>query len=128
MLTVVAGLVVAELLAVGVNRSLVRVAGPSMEPSLRDGDVLLTVPAPRRALRPGRVVVVADPTRSDHLVVKRIHRLTPAGVEVRGDLPERSTDSRQWGPLPPTAVRRVVLARWPDLRSPVHRRPEVVGG
>ncbi|MFP4636400.1 MAG: nickel-type superoxide dismutase maturation protease [Nitriliruptoraceae bacterium] len=120
-----AGLVVADLLAVAVNRSLVRVEGPSMEPSLRAGDVLLTVPASRRMLRPGRVVVVADPTQPGHLVVKRVRRVRPSGIEVLGDLAERSTDSRQWGPLPPGAIRRVVLARWPDVRSPVHHRPEL---
>lgn len=115
--------VLVELLALAVNRSLVRVAGASMEPALTDGDLLLTAPATRRARRPGRVVVVEDPAEPGHLVVKRVHAVGPAGVEVRGDLPERSTDSRTWGPLPRTAVRRLVLARWPDVRTPLHRRP-----
>lgn len=113
-------IVVAELLALAVNRSLVRVAGASMEPALTDGDVVLTVPATRRARLPGRVVVVEDPTEPGHLVVKRIHAVDESGIDVRGDLPERSTDSRTWGRLPHGAVRRLVVARWPDLRTSLH--------
>ncbi len=118
------GLLVAEVLAVAVNRSLVRVAGTSMEPALTDGDVLLTRPATRRCARPGRLVVVADPRNDDHLVVKRVRSVTAEGVDVRGDLPERSTDSRAWGPVPASAIRRIVVARWPDLRTPLHHRPD----
>ena len=117
-------LVLAELLALAVNRSLVRVAGTSMEPALTDGDVLLTVPATRRARLPGRVVVVEDPTEPGHLVVKRVHAVDASGVDVRGDLPERSTDSRTWGRLPQAAVRRLVVARWPDLRTTLHHHRE----
>ena len=117
-------LLVVEVVAVAVNRSLVRVAGASMEPALTDGNVLLTRPATRRCARPGRVVVVADPRTDDHLVVKRVRSVTADGVDVRGDLPERSTDSRAWGPVPTSAIRRVVVARWPDLRTPLHHRPD----
>lgn len=117
-------LLVVEVVAVAVNRSLVRVAGASMEPALTDGDVLLTRPATRRCARPGRLVVVADPRAADHLVVKRVRSVTAEGVDVRGDLPERSTDSRTWGAVPTSAIRRVVVARWPDLRTPLHHRPD----
>lgn len=105
-----------------VNRSLVEVRGRSMEPTLRAGDRLVTVPARRRiGLRPGRVVVVADPTDADHLVVKRIAQVDDDRVTVLGDHAAASTDSRTWGPLPHAAVRRVVLRRWPDLRTRLHR-------
>ena len=96
--------------ALAVNRSIARVHGPSMRPTYRDRDVLLTVPA-RVPLREGRVVVVEDPTARGHLVVKRVHRVTASGVDVRGDAPGWSTDSRAWGPVPHAAVRRVVIAR-----------------
>ncbi|MTV25312.1 nickel-type superoxide dismutase maturation protease [Nitriliruptoraceae bacterium ZYF776] len=109
-----------------VNRSLVEVRGGSMEPTLWPGDRLLTVPARRAWLRTGRVVVVAEPGRPDHLVVKRLTRtsadgLAPGRVEVLGDHAAASTDSRAWGPVPVDAVRRVVVRRWPDLRTRLHR-------
>ena len=108
-----------------VNRSLVRVRGGSMRPTLPPGTLLLTVPAtPRgpaagRWLRPGRVVVVEDPLAPGHLVVKRIARIEGEGLRTRvvvlGDDLDESTDSRHWGPLPPAAVRGVAVARWPSL-------------
>lgn len=116
-------LVAAAYLAVLVtNRSQVVVRGGSMDPTLWHGDRLLTVPSPPWPLRPGQVVVVGDPADPSHLVVKRLHARRRGGVEVRGDAPERSTDSRQWGVLPTSAVRRVALARWPDLGTPLRRR------
>lgn len=104
-----------------VNRSLVEVDGRSMAPTLLPGDRLLTVPAGRGACRPGRVVVVADPTDPDHLVVKRIASAEAGQVTVLGDDPSASTDSRHWGPLPRANVRRRVLRRWPDLRTRLDR-------
>jgi nickel-type superoxide dismutase maturation protease len=104
-----------------VNRSLVVVRGPSMEPALWAGDRLLTVPARRGWLAPGQVVVVADPQDPDHLVVKRLTALGSGKVEVLGDNPAASTDSRTWGRLPLAAIRRIAVARWPDVRSPLRR-------
>lgn len=99
-----------------VNRSLVLVRGPSMLPTLQPGQRLLTVPASLARLRAGRVVVVRDPWADEHLVVKRLARVATDGVVVLGDHPQASTDSRVWGPLPASAVRRVAVARWPSLR------------
>jgi nickel-type superoxide dismutase maturation protease len=104
-----------------VNRSLVEVQGPSMTPSLREGDRLLTVPARRGWLAPGQVVVVADPADASHLVVKRLTSLGAGQVHVHGDAPRASTDSSTWGPLPLRSVRRIAVARWPDLRTPLRR-------
>lgn len=104
-----------------VNRSVVEVRGSSMEPTLWPGDRLVTVPARRAWLRPGRVVVVADPADPTHLVVKRLASASGGRVTVLGDHPPASTDSRHWGALPVTAVRRVVLRRWPDLRTRLER-------
>jgi signal peptidase I len=134
---------VAYLTTLAVNRSLVIVRGPSMEPSLWPGDRLLTIPARRWWVRPGQVVVVAPPEGPTR-VVKRVHHLeraVPAAagaagrrrnqrawlVEVRGDAPERSTDSRWWGPLPGRDIRRVAVARWPDVRTALWRRPVADG-
>jgi nickel-type superoxide dismutase maturation protease len=109
------------LATLAVNRSLVEVRGGSMEPSLWAGDRLLTLPARRGWLRSGRVVVVADPDDPNHLVVKRLGRVEDGRAEVLGDNAAASTDSRRWGPVPLDAVRRVVVRRWPDLRTRLHR-------
>ncbi|MEX0869314.1 MAG: nickel-type superoxide dismutase maturation protease [Nitriliruptoraceae bacterium] len=97
--------------------ALVRVHGASMLPALHPGDVLLTVPATPVMLRPGTVVVLHDPDDDAHLVVKRIARLAGDRVDVRGDNPAWSTDSRQWGLIDRAAVTRVAIARWPRHRS-----------
>lgn len=103
------------------NRSLVEVRGASMEPVLRAGDRLLTVPARPGSVRPGRVVVVVDPADPTHLVVKRVAAAIDGRVTVLGDHAAASTDSRTWGPLPLGEARRVVVRRWPDLRTRLHR-------
>lgn len=115
-------LAVAYVGTLAVNRSLVTVRGASMEPILWPGDRLLTIPAPSWAVTPGRVVVVEDPTRAGHLVVKRVRAVDPTGVDVRGDAPDRSTDSAAWGRVPASAVHRLVIARWPDIATPLTRR------
>lgn len=117
-------------LAAALRAGVVRVAGPSMEPTLKAGDLVVTWPARvgRRSLRPGDVVVVVDP--AGRTVIKRVSagpggwadvmdgpvRVPPGHVAVAGDAPGASTDSRHYGPVPVAAVRaRAVLA--------VRRRP-----
>jgi len=109
------------------SRSLVEVQGPSMLPALWPGDRLLTVPPRRSAIVPGRLVVVEDPAEPGHLVVKRVHRAGGGQVDVRGDHAGASTDSTTWGPVPLANVRRVVLRRWPDLRTRLHRAGPTTG-
>lgn len=109
-----------------VRRSLLVVRGPSMRPTLEAGDVVVTLPLPpspplpvalrTRVLRPGRLVVLSDPQRPAHRIVKRITEVHPDGLEVRGDDPGWSIDSRVFGRVPPEEVRRVVLGRWPARR------------
>ncbi|MEY3073215.1 MAG: hypothetical protein RLZZ353_1411 [Actinomycetota bacterium] len=115
-----------------VRRSLLVVRGPSMRPTLEAGDVVVTLPLPpspplparwrERLLTPGRIVVLADPARPEHRIVKRVAAVHADGVEVRGDDPGWSIDSRVFGRVPPAQVRRLVLGRWP-ARGPV-RRPD----
>lgn len=117
-------LILAYLLTLIANRSQLEVRGASMEPTLTAGDRLVTLPAVRCALRAGQIVVVADPHDPEHRVVKRLTDLDRAGatVEVLGDAPHRSTDSQVWGRLPISAVRRIVIARWPDLHTRLHQQ------
>jgi hypothetical protein len=126
-------LVGAALLTVGARRSLVRVRGLSMRPTLREGDLVLTLPLPpvrgdgpaggpvwalrRLLLRPGRLVVLSEPADRTHLIIKRASRVTPQGVDVLGDDPGWSIDSRTFGTVPHRDVRRLVLARLPLPRT-----------
>jgi nickel-type superoxide dismutase maturation protease len=90
----------------------IRVRGPSMAPTLKDGDVVLA----RRTDVPqtGDVVVVTWVTRPHQLSIKRASRRNGAGWHVEGDNPGASTDSRDLGPA---QVHGVVVARlWPHPR------------
>jgi nickel-type superoxide dismutase maturation protease len=102
----------------------VAVEGDSMEPAFRAGDWF--VATRRGAVRPGAVVVVAHPSRPGFELIKRVRHgpgdLSPAGVAlgedqywIEGDRPERSTDSRQFGPVPRGSIRGVV--RWRYART-----------
>lgn len=80
-----------------------------MGATLVPGDRLIVV---RRAPRPGDVVAVRDPRRPDRLLVKRVCVVGPTGLDVRGDDPDRSTDSRAFGPVPLESVVGVVVHRY----------------
>ena len=87
----------------------IRVRGPSMAPTLRDGDVVLA--RNRRTPRTGDVVVVTWASRPGQLSIKRVIR---DGWHVEGDNTAASTDSRDLGPA---QVHGVVVARlWPQPR------------
>jgi nickel-type superoxide dismutase maturation protease len=99
----------------------VEVVGESMAPTLQPGDRLAVVVLPGRwPLRLGDLVALRDPRRPEtegrlapgRLLVKRVTALGPSGLEVRGDAPEASTDSRQFGPVPRGAVVGRVLYRY----------------
>lgn len=85
------------------------VAGSSMLPTLRPGDVVVVRWGAR--VRPGDVVVLRRPDRPDLLVVKRVVWREPDGWEVRGDNPAASDDSRAFGLVPDAAVVGRVLVR-----------------
>lgn len=113
--------------ALAADRSRIMIRGWSMAPTLLPGDVVLTLPTCGRLVRAGQVVVARDPAAADHLVVKRVHDVRDGGVFLLGDDPEHSTDGRTWGWLPRTAVRRLVVVRWPDVRSRLHRPAQASG-
>jgi nickel-type superoxide dismutase maturation protease len=73
----------------------IRVRGPSMAPTLHDGDVVLA----RRGQRAGAgdVVVVTWTTRPGQLSIKRAVRPDGSGWTVAGDNEHASTDSRELG-------------------------------
>jgi nickel-type superoxide dismutase maturation protease len=97
----------------------VEVEGLSMAPSLIPGDRLLVESwtYARRAPLPGEVVVAGDPRDGRRELVKRVAALHDGLVDLRGDLPAVSTDSRQFGHVPAASVRwRAVLRYWPRNR------------
>ena len=99
------------------------VRGPSMAPTLRDGDAVLARVGGRPP-RPGDVVLARFSARPDLLVVKRIvrpHLETAVHVPehprrwwLEGDNRLVTDDSRRYGPGFVEA--RVVLKWWPSLR------------
>jgi nickel-type superoxide dismutase maturation protease len=85
------------------------VRGPSMSPTLRDGDVVLVRFGGR--VSAGDVVLVRWPARPGQLSVKRAVRPDGSRWWVLGDNPFGSTDSRLLGPAEVLAVVRFRL--WP---------------
>lgn len=73
-----------------------------------------------RLPRVGEIVLAPDPRDPDRELIKRVAALDPdAGtVDLRGDAPEASTDSRTFGAAPLAGVRwRVVARYWPPGRA-----------
>jgi len=97
------------------------VDGSSMAPTLLAGDRLVVVRPVR--MRVGQLVAVRDPRRPDRVMVKRVASVGPLGVDVRGDNPMLSTDSRAFGPVAPTAVIGRVLWRY----APADRAGAIAG-
>jgi nickel-type superoxide dismutase maturation protease len=93
------------------------VEGASMRPTLEPGDRLVVRRAGRRRVyRPGELVAVRDPRRPGRLLVKRVAAVGPEGLDVRGDNPAESTDSRQFGPVGHRDVVGVVVHRYGPAR------------
>lgn len=93
---------------------LVRVTGRSMEPTLRDGDLLVVHWG--AAPVAGRVAVVRLPGGRP-LSVKRLQSRRPEGWWVERDNPREGTDSWLVGGVPDDDVLALVLGRvWPAPR------------
>ena len=93
-----------------------------MAPSLLSGDRLLVESRSyaARAPRPGDVVLAADPRDADRELIKRVAAVDDAAdaAELRGDAPEASTDSREVGAVPLSAIRwRAIFRYWPPERA-----------
>ena len=88
-----------------------------MAPTLGAGDWLLVDPDAyaRRGPQTGELVLVRDPRRADRLLVKRVGAVSSEGlVEVVGDAPWASTDSRVFGAVGPDALAgRPFFRYWP---------------
>lgn len=92
--------------------SAVAVAGDSMTPTLRPGDLLIIARTGR--IRPGDLVMARRPDRPTLLLVKRVISAEMDGWWLEGDNPARSDDSRLFGPVPSDCVLgRVLFRYWP---------------
>ncbi|KAF2362299.1 Peptidase S24/S26A/S26B/S26C [Trinorchestia longiramus] len=104
--------------------------GPSMEPTIRGSDILLSehISVRSRVLPKGSVVIVRAPSDPHSYICKRlvagpgdrvpvpgVLSFVPKGhVWLEGDNKHNSTDSRMYGPVPFGLVRgRAVMKLWP---------------
>ncbi len=85
-----------------------RVAGDSMSPRLRPGDVIIGVVS--KKYRVGDIVIVNNGERE---VIKRIKRIEPKGIWIVGDNSAHSTDSRHFGLISKSAILGVMKHSFP---------------
>jgi nickel-type superoxide dismutase maturation protease len=110
---------------IGIGRrwlDVVEVHGGSMAPTLLPGDRLLVESRSylSRQPRQGEVVLAVDPREPERELIKRVAVVdgTMATAELRGDAPGSSTDSREFGVVPLSAIRwRAVFRYWPPERA-----------
>jgi len=84
------------------------VEGTSMMPTYAPGE-RLTALRPWRRVRTGDVVVIRDPRDAQRWLLKRCVARQGRGLDLRGDNPGASTDSRDFGLVPARAVRYLVV-------------------
>ena len=84
--------------------------GRSMNPTLRDGEVVLV---DREAkIEVGDIVVARHPIEQDSEVVKRVARINDGGrYFLMGDNPDDSIDSRHYGAVTREYIKGKVVAR-----------------
>jgi hypothetical protein len=91
-----------------------------MQPALEPGDWLMVDPDAfaGRPPRQGELVLAPDPRAPERLLIKRVAATAPDGsLELLGDAPDQSTDSRIFGSVPAAEVRGKPWFRyWPPRR------------
>jgi phage repressor protein C with HTH and peptisase S24 domain len=87
----------------------VTVEGNSMAPTYQPGERLTAVRRWRR-IRAGDVVVVRDSNVPTGWMLKRCVARRGARLDLRGDNARESTDSRDFGLVPASAAKYIVIA------------------
>jgi nickel-type superoxide dismutase maturation protease len=88
----------------------VKVIGPSMEPTLKNGQTCLAVKGNFLA-RPGAIAVFVHPARPEFVEVKRLVNKTSGKWWVAGDNESESTDSRDFGAIEAAAIKGIVIKK-----------------
>jgi hypothetical protein len=92
--------------------------GPSMNPTLREPEIMEIMPYDSRPLRVGDVAFFLSP-EADRPVVHRIVRVTPAGISTRGD----NNTQEDTFLLQPKDIKGRVVAAWRG-----QKRRKIAGG
>jgi SynChlorMet cassette protein ScmC len=92
--------------------------GPSMNPTLREPEMMEIMPYDSRPLRVGDVAFFLPP-EADRPVVHRIVRVTPAGISTRGD----NNTQEDTFLLQPKSIKGQVVAAWRG-----QKRRKIAGG
>ncbi|MEV6525313.1 S24/S26 family peptidase [Longispora sp. NPDC051575] len=100
----------------------VLVEGPSMTPTLRDGDRLIARRG-GRAIRPGDLVVARFRARPDTIVVRRVARQVPDGWWLTSDNPFGGDDSHTLGAA---EILGRILFRASPRPGPLHGPPAIL--
>jgi nickel-type superoxide dismutase maturation protease len=95
----------------------VEVDGGSMLPTYATGDRLLLIRR-WRPVRPGDLVAFPDPRDDGRRLVKRVSSTRGSDVEVAGDNASASTDSRDFGLVPASAITHFVVRRYATRTAP----------
>ncbi len=87
-----------------------RVVGSSMEPNLYQGDFIFYRPIKEKdiPIKKGTIVVFNHPIEANTLAIKRVHKSSDFGIELRGDNEKISIDSRQYGTVNQTNMLGIV--------------------
>ena len=88
----------------------VRVSGNSMRPTLVDDDMVLVKTA--RNVAVGDIVITPHPFKQSVMILKRVEAIDPDGrVELRGDDPDESSDSRSFGTVSLKEIKGTAVCR-----------------
>ena len=88
----------------------VKVVGPSMAPTLKNGQTCIAVRGNFLA-RPGAIAVFAHPLRPELLEIKRLVSETNGKWWVAGDNESESTDSRDFGAIGSASIKGIVIKK-----------------